>query len=124
MLLARKTPWPNPLLESRANLAVNRLEETCADHVDDVCVPAQYHPHGSMNGHTLMVSSGNVQDREILKENLRNLLDLSLKLPLEGEITPIMAWVLIASNARFHELTRADFTALGIELKRKTRCYG
>lgn len=77
-----------------------------------------------MNGHTLMVSSGNVQDREILKENLRNLLDLSLKLPLEGEITPIMAWVLIASNERFHELTRADFTALGIELKRKTRCYG
>lgn len=71
-----------------------------------------------------MASYGNVDDRAILMENLKSLLELSLKLPLEGEITPIMAWVIIATHDRFTELTLADFEVLGDDLKRVTRCYG
>lgn len=71
-----------------------------------------------------MASYGNVHDRAILMENLKSLLELSLKLPLEGEITPIMAWVIIATHDRFRQLTLADFEVLGDDLKRVTRCYG
>ena len=71
-----------------------------------------------------MASYGNVEDRKILMENLKNLLELSLKLPLEGEVTPIMAWVIIATHERFTELTLADFEVLGDDLQRVTRCYG
>lgn len=71
-----------------------------------------------------MASYGNTEDRNILREHLKNLLDLSLKLPLEGEITPIMAWVIIATHERVNELTLADFEMLGDDLNRVTRCYG
>lgn len=71
-----------------------------------------------------MASYGNVEDRNILMQNLKNLLDLSLKLPLEGEITPIMAWVIILTDERFKELTLADFEVLGDGLQRVSRCYG
>lgn len=71
-----------------------------------------------------MASYGNVEDRNILRANLKNLLDLSLKLPLEGEITPIMAWMIITTHERFNELTLADFDLLGDDLRRVTRCYG
>lgn len=71
-----------------------------------------------------MASYGNVEDRNVLMQNLKNLLDLSLKLPLEGEITPIMAWVIILTDERFKELTLADFEVLGDGLQRVSRCYG
>lgn len=71
-----------------------------------------------------MASYGEIEDRNILREHLKNLLTLSLNLPLEGEITPIMAWVIIATHERFQELTLADFEMLGDDLNRVTRCYG
>lgn len=101
-----------------------KLENCCHAHASRIRVPGQYNPHASLNGHTLMASYGNVDDRAILMENLKSLLELSLKLPLEGEITPIMAWVIIATHDRFTELTLADFEVLGDDLKRVTRCYG
>lgn len=109
---------------NHANYRLNRLENCCGAHNSNICVPGQYNPKASLCGHTLMASYGNAEDRNILMENLKNLLDLSLRLPLEGEITPIMAWVIIATHERFTELTLADFEVLGDDLQRVTRCYG
>jgi len=52
------------------------------------------------------------------------LLDLSQRLPLDGEITPIMAWTMIRGDARFGKLGKGDFEALKEALKPKVRCYG
>lgn len=55
---------------------------------------------------------------------LANLMDLSKRLNLDGEITPVMAWGMILSHARFADLTMADVDALCADLGKKVRCYG
>lgn len=56
--------------------------------------------------------------------DLMKLLDLSQRLPLDGEITPIMAWALVRGDERFGELGVQDFEGLKEDLKAKVRCYG
>ncbi|KAK4071191.1 uncharacterized protein Triagg1_6222 [Trichoderma aggressivum f. europaeum] len=61
---------------------------------------------------------------ELTKADLSTLLDLSRKLSLDGEITPVMAWGMVLSHSRFAELEVGDFEKLSEELLRKVRCYG
>lgn len=61
---------------------------------------------------------------DLSKSDLANLLDLSKKLNLDGEITPVMAWGMVLSHPRFGELKAEDFERLSQELKTKIRCYG
>lgn len=61
---------------------------------------------------------------ELSKADLSTLLDLSKKLDLDGEITPVMAWGIILTHPRFHELQASDLHKIGEELVRKVRCYG
>jgi hypothetical protein len=61
---------------------------------------------------------------DLSKGDLANLLDLSKRLNLDGEITPVMAWGMVLSNPRFAELSSRDFHTLSDELKGKIRCYG
>ena len=61
---------------------------------------------------------------ELSKADLATLLDLSKKLDLDGEITPVMAWGMILGHPRFSELREEDFIRLTEELKGKVRCYG
>ena len=61
---------------------------------------------------------------ELSKGELSKLLDLSKKLDLDGEITPIMAWGMVARHPRLSELAPVDFLRLTEELSRKVRCYG
>lgn len=61
---------------------------------------------------------------ELTKADLSTLLDLSRKLNLDGEITPVMAWGMVLSHSRFAELEAGDFEKLSEELLRKVRCYG
>lgn len=56
--------------------------------------------------------------------DLMKLLDLSNRLALGGEITPIMAWSAIAKDERFLMLTTADFKLIRDDLLAKVRCYG
>lgn len=56
--------------------------------------------------------------------DLMKLLDLSERLPLDGEITPIMALKIIRLHERYLELTLGDFEILKEDLKAKVRCYG
>lgn len=61
---------------------------------------------------------------DLSKPDLANLLDLSKRLNLDGEITPVMAWGMILGHQSFAKLTSADFTMLSDELGAKVRCYG
>ncbi|PHH87857.1 hypothetical protein CDD83_8310 [Cordyceps sp. RAO-2017] len=61
---------------------------------------------------------------ELSKSDLSTLLDLSKKLDLDGEITPVMAWGMVLNHPRFAELGPEDFRRLAEELSRKVRCYG
>lgn len=99
---------------------------------------------GDPCGHVLMASCPPVQFRDSTMDGtqikseakwgeptwalnnaeLSVLMDLSKKLNLDGEITPVMAWGMVTSHPRFHELEATDFQRLGEELLRKVRCYG
>lgn len=61
---------------------------------------------------------------ELSKADLNTLLDLSQKLNLDGEITPIMAWGMVLGHPRLGELDEADFRELSEGLRSKVRCYG
>lgn len=61
---------------------------------------------------------------DITKSDLANLLDLSKRLNLDHEITPVMAWGSILAHDRFAELTANDLAAITMELGAKIRCYG
>ena len=61
---------------------------------------------------------------ELTKGDLATLLDLSGRLNLDGEITPVMAWGMVLAHERVGELRREDFEELAGELGRKVRCYG
>lgn len=56
--------------------------------------------------------------------DLVKLLDLSNRLPLDGEITPIMAWASIRGHERAGELRAGDYRAIKDGLSGKVRCYG
>lgn len=56
--------------------------------------------------------------------DLLKLLDLSNRLPLDGEITPVMSWARILANPRRNELTKEDYEAIKFDLCAKVRCYG
>lgn len=61
---------------------------------------------------------------ELSKADLSTLLDLSKRLDLDGEITPVMAWSIILAHSRFYDLDVNDFRKISEELVRKVRCYG
>ncbi|KAL2261946.1 hypothetical protein VTK26DRAFT_2928 [Humicola hyalothermophila] len=61
---------------------------------------------------------------ELSKGDLATLLDLSRRLDLDGEITPVMAWGMVLAHPRLGELGPADFARLTEELGGKVRCYG
>lgn len=55
---------------------------------------------------------------------LANLLDLSKRLDLDGEITPVMAFGMMLAHPRFSEFTMSDFAKVTEDLSAKVRCYG
>jgi len=61
---------------------------------------------------------------DLSKTDLANLLDLSKRLNLDGEITPVMAWGMILGHDRFSELSLSDIQTMSKELGGKIRCYG
>lgn len=61
---------------------------------------------------------------QLSKSDLATLLDLSKRLNLEGEITPVMAWGMVLAHPRVGEMRAEDFARLAEELGGKVRCYG
>ncbi|TVY47401.1 hypothetical protein LOCC1_G001817 [Lachnellula occidentalis] len=119
------------------------LERPCMDHLQYVVERAS-ESEGEFCGHALMAScppgpgpeseipfghgprqNGDAQKTwDLSKTDLSNLLDLSKRLDLDGEITPVMAWGMLLSHPRFAELKLEDFESMSHELKTKIRCYG
>ena len=106
------------------------------DHIQFLMVRSQ-DSDGDISGHALMATCppvSYIEDNpsekyphkmpELGTADLVRLLDLSSRLPLDGEITPIMAWAGIRSHPRFDDMTRADFESVKEELTQKIRCYG
>ncbi|EGS23663.1 uncharacterized protein CTHT_0003600 [Thermochaetoides thermophila DSM 1495] len=79
---------------------------------------------GTSQDSTSAVGNHGQRTWELSKADLTTLLDLSKKLDLDGEITPVMAWGMILGHPRFSELREEDFVRLTEELKGKVRCYG
>ncbi|KAK4170433.1 AP-1-like transcription factor [Cladorrhinum sp. PSN259] len=70
------------------------------------------------------VSPAGLRTWELSKADLATLLDLSKRLNLEGEVTPVMAWGMVLAHPRLSELKPQDFVRLADELIGKVRCYG
>lgn len=100
--------------------------------------PAAEAAHNAfVSGHALMATcppGSHIQSKpeepyphqmpDIAMPDLMKLLDLSNRLPLDGEITPIMAWAMVLREPRFGELSVKDVEGLKGELVGKVRCYG
>lgn len=84
--------------------------------------PHHHHPHHQNHAHG---HGGHGQRTwELSKGDLATLLDLSRRLNLDGEITPVMAWGMVLAHPRLAELRADDFVRLTDELSGKVRCYG
>ena len=107
------------------------------DHMQFLMVRAHDAEDETVSGHALMAScppehhiATNPQESyphqmpDIAMPDLMKLLDLSNRLPLDGEITPIMAWAMILQDQRLGELSKSDFEGMKANLLAKVRCYG
>ena len=107
------------------------------DHLQYMCVRSNQDPEPTPSGHAMMMTCPTFSHIDNLPEvpyphkmndlpntDLMHLLTLSQDLPLDGELTPVMALNMIRNHPRFKELTLEDFEAIKEELKTKTRCYG
>lgn len=113
-----------------------RLEQVCHDHQQFMCARAQG-SETEVSGHAIMMSCpppDHVRNKpdetyphkppDLPAVDLMQLYNLSQKLPLDGEITPVQALQIIRSHERYGELTTGDFEILKSDLKEKSRCYG
>lgn len=107
------------------------------DHMQFLCVRSHQEPQEEISGHALMatcpphehiVNHPDVpyphKTWDVPNTDLMKLLELSERLPLDGEITPVMALKIIRMHERFYELTAENFEVLKDDLKAKIRCYG
>ncbi|KAF1969021.1 hypothetical protein BU23DRAFT_582950 [Bimuria novae-zelandiae CBS 107.79] len=112
------------------------LERPCMDHMQYLMVRAQ-DAEELISGHALMATAppdSHIATKpeetyphqmpDIAMPDLMKLLDLSNRLPLDGEITPIMAWVMVLRDPRLAELSEEDIEGIKLELLAKVRCYG
>lgn len=95
--------------DSDADISGHALMATCPPESHIAHRPEEPYPH---------------KMPDLQMPDLMKLLDLSNRLPLDGEITPVMAWAMLLQHERFSELTKADFEAIKGELLAKIRCYG
>ncbi|OAL07470.1 hypothetical protein IQ06DRAFT_208869 [Phaeosphaeriaceae sp. SRC1lsM3a] len=112
------------------------LERPCMDHMQFLMVRA-HDAEETISGHALMATAppdSHIatcpeekyphQMPDITMPDLMKLLDLSNRLPLDGEITPIMAWAKIIQDDNFKALSKEDIEVIKTELLAKVRCYG
>jgi hypothetical protein len=108
------------------------------DHMQFLLVKANNGGEEDVSGHALMASCPpeshihnhpdqpypSQMPQDVGMSDLIKLLDLSNRLPLDGEITPVMAWAGILVHPQFGELSGQDFKQMKEDLVGKVRCYG
>ena len=73
----------------------------------------------------ILQKSAGIADPQIRNEvDLQKLLDLSNRLALDGEVTPVMAWSLLLKDQRIVQLQSWDFMDIIDNLLPKVMCYG
>lgn len=87
-------------------------------------LPTSPAPPTPVSAQTMDYSNEPPRTWELSKADLATLLDLSQKLNLDGEITPVMAWGMVLAHPRLAELNDKDFEKLAEELTSKVRCFG
>jgi len=92
-------------------------EHMCGHALMATCPPASHimNKPGDPYGHRMP---------DLKAPDLMKLLDLSAQLPLEGELTPVMAWMLLLQDSRVPQMTAQDFELVKADLAGKVRCYG
>ncbi len=98
--------------------------EPFADLSPDIPFGQQSHSHSHGHSHNNSGGGGGNGTWQLSKGDLATLLDLSKRLNLEGEITPVMAWGMVLAHPRLGEMRGEDFGRLAEELGGKVRCYG
>lgn len=106
------------------------------DHMQMLCVRSN-DSEAEISGHALMatcppehhlIERPDVQYPHKMPDmqhtDLMKLLDLSNRLPLGEEITPVMAWAVMFRDYRFRYLSGEDFDVIKEVLLPKVRCYG
>ncbi|KAL7275437.1 hypothetical protein RUND412_001609, partial [Rhizina undulata] len=112
------------------------LEKPCMDHIQFLAENS-IKPDADIHGHAMMtifppeshlINHPNVpwghRTYDLNSNELATLFNLSNRLQLDGELTPITVWVLITRHARFAELNIDDFKVLKEELVQKVKCHG
>lgn len=102
-----------------------------------LCVKSETAEEDISSGHALMATcppGDHLQNHpdviyphqmpEMKADDLVRLLDLSNRLPLGNEITPIMAWATLLRHPSVQELSVGDLESLREELSTKVNCYG
>lgn len=99
--------------------------EPCGHALMASCPPEPFPGDDMPFGHRpIQLNGAAPKTWDISKPDLANLLDLSKRLNLDGEITPVMAWGMILNHPRFSELRPQDLESICQDLGGKVRCYG
>lgn len=123
---------------STNNSSLHSLEQPCLRHHR-----THSFPDGETNGHVLMIQSpiltrcpapiSTDSKREHIDTSynwsapeleVEKLLELSTRLTLDGEITPVEAWRRIKQHPGFRHLNRANIEALKEMMLPEVMCYG
>ncbi|KAI9811424.1 MAG: hypothetical protein M1832_000893 [Thelocarpon impressellum] len=133
---------PTPLALDYDQIGIDfvlTLERPCMGHMQSLLLTAQESEADVVGGHALMAScpppshlaespelawTSEAAAVDLRRPELATLMDLSHRLQLDGEITPVMAWAAIYVHPRRAELTARDFEILKGDLLGKVRCYG
>ncbi|KAG0642660.1 hypothetical protein HOY80DRAFT_1007794 [Tuber brumale] len=113
------------------------LEKPCMDHIQILTANSMTSSAPDFHGHALMASCPS--ESHILRHaevpwgsktldvgasELSILFNLSNRLELDGELTPIAVWAHVTRHERFADLEMADFKALEEALLDKVKCHG
>ncbi|KAI9709261.1 MAG: hypothetical protein M1820_003381 [Bogoriella megaspora] len=96
-------------LENDVHISGHALMATCPPQSHIIEHPKDPYPH---------------KMPELGTPDLMRLLDLSSRLPLDGEITPIMAWTMIRGHPALPLMAEKDIETMKNDLVGKVRCYG
>jgi regulator of replication initiation timing len=113
------------------------LERPCMNHIKAMTSTSVNDSEADYHGHALCVScppqihsaqfpeaDWDLYSRDIKPADLSILFNLSNRLQLEGEMTPIAVWATITRHKRFPELELSEFETIKQNLLPKIKCYG
>ncbi|KAL1988945.1 hypothetical protein VTN96DRAFT_6934 [Rasamsonia emersonii] len=103
------------------------LEQPCLEHTYRPICAGETHGHALTVQAALLTYASNLgveRSWDVPAVELDRLLQLSLSLDLNGELTPVQAWNLIKTHPGFSKLTHERLEALRAAIAEKTECYG